>query len=120
MGDLKKFELASMRSDTTICILGKRAAGKTFLIRDLLHTFRDIPKGIVASIKEEDYNDIVDDVFIYNTFDEKLITWLIKIVFIFTLKSCIVIDHTKDDVFWYKAEPRSNFHIGPKKINDVS
>jgi len=46
---LRKFDLASLTSEATLCFCSKRHSGKSFLIREIMHHFRSIPCGIVLA-----------------------------------------------------------------------
>lgn len=49
---LRKFDMASVPSDSVVVVIGKRATGKSFVVRDLLHRHRDVPIGCVVSLTE--------------------------------------------------------------------
>jgi ABC-type cobalamin/Fe3+-siderophores transport system ATPase subunit len=50
--ELKKFNPASIPSDSIIVIIGKRGVGKSVLLKDILYYHRDIPVGVVVSPTE--------------------------------------------------------------------
>jgi hypothetical protein len=50
--ELKKFNPASIPSDSIIVIIGKRGVGKSVLLKDILYHHRDIPVGVVVSPTE--------------------------------------------------------------------
>lgn len=66
---IKKFDLAKMQKDATIAIIGKRRSGKSYLMRDILYHFRNIPKGVIISGTESAnpfFRSFVPDSFIYD------------------------------------------------------
>jgi hypothetical protein len=65
---LKKFDIAKVKSDNTVLVIGKRATGKSFLVRDLLSYHQDLPVGTVISTKEqvdEFYTKMIPEKFIH-------------------------------------------------------
>ena len=69
-----------IRDGSTVLILGKRATGKTTLVKDILYHKKDIPKGIVVSSMADfdRYNKHVPNAFIYNEYTEKLVDRLLN------------------------------------------
>lgn len=59
---LRKFDMSSMRDNANALVIGRRATGKSFLVRDMLWHRRDIPYCTVVSPTESIcpfYSDIV-------------------------------------------------------------
>ena len=46
---LRNFDISSISHDQVVLVIGKRATGKTFLVKDLLYQHRDIPIGTCVS-----------------------------------------------------------------------
>lgn len=59
---VKKWDPSKMRDNATILILGKRASGKTTLIKDILWHKRHINRGIIIDPTIE-YNSAYEDIF---------------------------------------------------------
>lgn len=73
---LKKFNMAKMKSDAIVLLLAKRRSGKSFLSRDIMHTHRKIPTGIIISPTEKAnkyYGDFVPDLYIYDEYNSELV-----------------------------------------------
>lgn len=69
--DLKRFNIKSLASDAVILIVGKRRSGKSWLIRDIMYHFKNIPKGVVFSGTDESsqfFTDFIPDSFIHNSY----------------------------------------------------
>lgn len=78
---LKKFSMKRIPDDRTVLMLGSRGAGKSFLIKDLMWTHRDIPLVIVASATEEcnrTYHGFVPRPFIHYAYSQEMMRNLIK------------------------------------------
>ncbi len=57
----------------TIVIIGRRATGKTYLIKDLLSNFQTIPVAtVVTGADRATYSQFIPSVFIYNTYDQEI------------------------------------------------
>lgn len=69
-----------IKDGSTVLILGKRATGKTTLVKDILYYKRDIPKGIVVSpIADFDrYDRHVPKAFIHKECSEELLDGLLN------------------------------------------
>ena len=73
---LKKFDMASIKDDKVVVMIGKRDTGKSFLCKDLLYYHQDIPVGTVISATEIAncfYGNMVPPLFIHNEYDEEVI-----------------------------------------------
>jgi hypothetical protein len=78
---LRKFDMASVKNDSVVIMLGKRRTGKSFLVRDLLSYHTDMPSGVVISGTEASngfFGKIFPPVFIHDEFKAKIIENLIK------------------------------------------
>jgi hypothetical protein len=78
---LKKFALDMMDDTSMVLIIGKRASGRTTLIRDILHNFRDIPVGTVVNRSEQlepRYGDIIPEPFIHYNLATKGISDVVR------------------------------------------
>lgn len=78
---IRKFDLTKMQKDSTICIIGKRRSGKSFLMRDILYHFQDFPKGVVISETESAnpfFKNFVPDSFIYDNVTPDLLNMIIQ------------------------------------------
>ena len=74
---LHKFDLASIPDDATICMCAKRRSGKSFLIRDLLHTKRNIPAGMVLAPTDrmtEFYTKFIPSIFVHYEYRSELLS----------------------------------------------
>lgn len=71
---IKKFDLNNMVKNPSILIIGKRGAGKSFLIRDIMYHFRNtIPGGMVVAPSERMnpfYKDFFPDHHIHHDTNE--------------------------------------------------
>lgn len=79
--NLRKFDINNIAKGSIVYLYGKRNTGKSFLVRDLLHSKRDIPMGIVVSPTEmanKFYSDMVPPMFIYDEYSQHLIESLVK------------------------------------------
>ena len=78
---LKRFNLAMLDDTSMILIIGRRQSGRTTLIRDILHHFRDIPMGYVFNRTEQlepQYRDVVPDPFVFCEVREEHFEQVIK------------------------------------------
>jgi hypothetical protein len=79
--NLKKFDISSIRKDATIVVIGKRASGKSFFVRDLLYHKRDMPIGTVISASESSnrfYGDMCPSLFIHDEYSHEVLANLLK------------------------------------------
>jgi hypothetical protein len=73
---IRRFDMSKMKSDSIVMLLAKRRTGKSFLCRDIMHTHRDLPTGIVISPTEKAnkfYGDFIPDLYIYNEYTQELL-----------------------------------------------
>jgi hypothetical protein len=85
---LQKFDMRniSFRSSSTgkgpvIVLIGRRDTGKSFLVRDLLYYYQDIPVGTVISGTEEGngfYGKMVPQMFIHNEYNSTIISNILQ------------------------------------------
>jgi hypothetical protein len=78
---LRKFDIASIASDRTVVLIGKRDTGKSFLIRDILFHHRDLPVGTVISPTEmanHFFGTMVPPLFIHETYTPKVIENVVR------------------------------------------
>jgi hypothetical protein len=73
---LHKFDITSITDDSVVVFIGKRRTGKSFLIKDLLYYFQDLPIGTVISATEKAnkfYGDIVPSLFIHDDYNPTIV-----------------------------------------------
>ena len=73
---LKKFDMASIKDDKVVVMIGKRDTGKSFLCKDLLFYHQNIPVGTVISATESAncfYGNIVPSLFIHDKYTPEII-----------------------------------------------
>ena len=78
---LKKFDMASIKDDSVVVLIGKRNTGKSFLTKDLLFNNKDIPVGTVISPTEQSnkfYSDMIPPIFIHDEYTPPIIANIIK------------------------------------------
>lgn len=75
--NIQKLDLSQIHDRSTILIIGKRNTGKTFLIKDLLHNYKDIPEGTVISTSE--YTGIVPETHIHHEYKPQVIKDVIRV-----------------------------------------
>lgn len=46
---IREFKLDTMCSNPSICMIAKRGSGKSWVSRDIIHHFKDIPGGVIIS-----------------------------------------------------------------------
>ena len=79
--NLKKFDISSIRKDSTIVVIGRRGSGKSYFVRDLLYHKRDVPLGSVISASESSnafYSNIVPSIFIHDSYEPEIVANLVK------------------------------------------
>jgi hypothetical protein len=80
--DMKMITFKKEENKGPVCVfIGRRDSGKSFLIRDLLHSFVDIPLGTVISgteIANGFYSQIVPKIFIHHEYDTSIIENILK------------------------------------------
>jgi hypothetical protein len=78
---IKKFDLSKMCDHATICLIAKRATGKSFLVKELMYHKRKIPTIIAISKTEKlncFYSNFIPDSYIYSDFSTEILTRLFK------------------------------------------
>ena len=78
---LRKFDMASIKDDSVVVLIGKRNTGKSFLTKDLLHNNKDIPVGTVISPTEQAnkfYSHMIPPIFIHDEYTPPIIANIIK------------------------------------------
>lgn len=74
--NLKKFDIASIKDDRVVVMLGKRNTGKSFLVRDLLYYHSDLPLGTVISGTEDSnefFGTMIPKIFIHGEYKPEII-----------------------------------------------
>ena len=78
---IKKFALNKMCEHATICLIAKRATGKSFLVKEMMYHKRHIPTIIAISKTEKlnsFYSEFIPDSYIYSDFSSEILTRLFK------------------------------------------
>ena len=78
--ELRKFDMASMPSNSTIVLISKRNGGKTTCLKDIMYYHRDIPVGTVINPTEssnESYSAMIPSLYIHEEYSSKLIADLL-------------------------------------------
>jgi hypothetical protein len=78
---IKKFDIINMCEHATICLIAKRATGKSFLVKEILFHKRNIPTIIAISKTEKlnsFYSDFIPDSYIYSDFSSEILSRLFK------------------------------------------
>lgn len=78
---LSKFDMRMVNDDSVVVFIGKRNTGKSFLIKDLLHSKQNFPIGTVVSATASAnnfYNNIVPSMFIHSKFSNELVGNVMK------------------------------------------
>lgn len=78
---LKKFDMKKLKDDSVVVLLGKRRTGKSVLVKDILHSNKDIPCGVIISPTEEAspfFVDFVPHIFLFPEYDKNIIGNVIK------------------------------------------
>lgn len=77
---IKEFKLDKIINNANILIIGKRASGKSWLSRDIIHHYRNIPGGIVVSPTEQlnpFYINFFPDLYIHHNLDNNILQKII-------------------------------------------
>lgn len=78
--ELKKFNMKNLEPNSVIVLLGKRATGKSYLIRDILTYIKTVPVGVVISGTERAnhfYESVIPKMFIYDDYKDEVIRKLL-------------------------------------------
>lgn len=73
--ELKKFNMKTMLTDSTVLVIGRRRSGKSFLIRDIFFHKQNIPLGIVFSGTEAAspfFGEFIPDSLIHSEYSPEL------------------------------------------------
>ena len=73
---IKRFPIESMADHSTVCMIAKRATGKSYLTREILYHKRKMPASVIISRTEKlnrFYGDFCPDSYIYNEFDTEIL-----------------------------------------------
>jgi hypothetical protein len=74
---IKKFNIQEMAEHCTICMIAKRASGKSYLTREIMYHKRSIPSAIAISRTEKlnkFYGDFIPQSFIYSEYDSDVLS----------------------------------------------
>ena len=74
--ELKKFDVRNIKDDSVILFIGKRNTGKSFLVKDIMYHFRNMPVGVVISPTERAnrfFENFVPNMLIYDAYDPGII-----------------------------------------------
>jgi len=74
--EIKKFDPSIIKSDSVICMVGKRQSGKSYLLRDILTYHKSIPAGIVISPTEQGnhfFQNFIPNFLIYDEYTPEII-----------------------------------------------
>jgi hypothetical protein len=75
---IKEFKLDSMVENPAIVMIAKRASGKSWICRDILRNFKDIPVGLIIAPTEKMsdppfYSDFFPDSYIHYQYKSEII-----------------------------------------------
>jgi hypothetical protein len=75
---VRKFELYMMASCPTLLLIAKRRSGKSWVCRDILRYFKNVPCGVIIAQSEQKadepfYSEFFPDSFIYYEFNIKIL-----------------------------------------------
>jgi len=76
---IKKFNLSKMCEHATICMIAKRATGKSFLVKEIMYHKRNIATALAISRTEKlnhFYSDFIPESYIYSEFSTDMLTRL--------------------------------------------
>lgn len=80
--DMKMITFKANESNAPVCVfIGRRNTGKSYLVKDILFHFQDIPLGTVISgteIANKFYGDMVPKLFIHHEYDTNIIENVLK------------------------------------------
>jgi hypothetical protein len=77
---LRRFDYRSIPENGLLFIVGMLKSGKSFLTKDLLHYFNDIPMGMVISeLSNNEYTyNYIPPIVIHDTYEKKIIKKFLK------------------------------------------
>ena len=75
---IKKFSLETMADSPAIMLVAKRRSGKSWVCRDILRHFNNIPVGMIIAKSEKKadepfYSEFFPDSFIFYEYNEKIL-----------------------------------------------
>lgn len=74
---IKQFKIEDMCEHATICMIAKRASGKSYLTREIMYNKRSIPSAIAISRTEKlnaFYSNFIPDSYIYSEYDSDILS----------------------------------------------
>lgn len=74
---IKRFNIEDMCEHATMCMIAKRASGKSYLTREILYHKRKIPAAIAISRTEKlnkFYSDFIPDSYIFSEYDSEILS----------------------------------------------
>jgi hypothetical protein len=74
--ELRKFDPASIKSDSVVVFIGKRNTGKSYCMKDILSYHKDLPVGIVISPTEtanNHFEKFIPNMLIYDEYEPTII-----------------------------------------------
>lgn len=77
---LRRFKLDWLNKNPSICMIAKRGSGKSWVCRDILRQFSDIPGGLIISPTDEMssfYGKFFPELYIHYTYESKIIERLL-------------------------------------------
>jgi hypothetical protein len=78
---IREFQLDSMVSNPSICMIAKRGSGKSWVCRSILKHFRKIPAGVIISPTDKMssfYGDFFPELFIHYEYTTELIENILR------------------------------------------
>jgi len=75
--EIKKFSIQDMVDHCTICMIAKRASGKSYLTREIMYHKKTLPSAVAISRTEKlnkFYSDFIPDSFIYSEYDPEILS----------------------------------------------
>jgi hypothetical protein len=74
--EMRKFDMRKMCADSTCVFIGKRATGKSWVLKDMMYHLREIPMGIVISPTEcanRFFGNFIPGILIYEEYHPDII-----------------------------------------------
>ena len=81
MINIKEFDLSKMKRDATVCVIGPRRTGKSYLTRDIMYHHQNIPAGVVLSGTEKVdpfFKKFIPNSYIFEKYDQNYVQNLIS------------------------------------------
>ena len=79
--NLRKFDMAQIKDDQTVVLIGKRNTGKSYLVQDVMYNHMDLPVGTVVSPTETlnpFFSEFVPPLFIHEDVSAGLLQNVLK------------------------------------------